>query len=99
MSLNIQVCLEDKNLVAQRIILKHEVNYRGNKIDTSCVQNNTKTTSTQFIVELQQDQFVEADLTKNCAVYPTEQFQTYSDCDTQSALGQFGSDLVPFWPL
>ena len=97
MSLNIQLRLEDKNLLAQRIILKHEVNYRGNKINTSFEQNTTKTTSTQFIVELQQEQFVEADLTKNCAVYPTEQFQTYSDCDTHSVLGQFDPDLVPFW--
>ena len=50
---------------------------------------------------MKQNAFVEADITKNCVVYPNDDFQSYKDCDNlfmKNVVSSFDPPtLVPVW--
>ena len=56
-----------------------------------------ESSSTSYMIDLQQEVFVEADRSINCAVYPTEQHERYEECDTEFVRKSLGPDIVPVW--
>ena len=98
-NLDVTIRLLDSNLMSERYILEHSVNYiSGEKVT---FENRNKTTEAQFIIKLEQDVFVEEDVTKHCSVYPTSQYSSYSECDRQSGLAELakgsGPGFMPLW--
>ena len=52
-------------------------------------------------MDISQKVYVEEDPTKNCANYPTDEYETYNDCDRKTALAELAKiispDLYPLW--
>jgi hypothetical protein len=93
----IEILLEDKNLKTRRQIMMNRMSNEGPLLSNS----NTKGVLNLYTVELHEEVFVKEDLTKNCIDYPTDQFESYDDCDWQycrSRLTQeIGPDFMPLW--
>ena len=53
----------------------------------------------QYALRIKQNVFLEEDKTKNCRVYPNDEFGTYSECD--QAMVRYAReempDIMPFW--
>ena len=52
-----------------------------------------------FYIDINQEVFEEEDPTKNCTNYPNNKYETYNDCDRQSALSTLATEISPaFYP-
>lgn len=67
-SLEVEVLVRDEAILTKRLILEHNVNYRGSKVTMKNDKSANRSVSRDFIVEVSQEEFVEEDLTKNCAI-------------------------------
>ena len=54
----------------------------------------------QYALRIKQNVFLEEDKTKNCRVYPNDEFSTYSQCD-QAMVRRYVREempgIMPFW--
>ena len=54
-----------------------------------------------YIVQLHSNIFVEADTSKNCQIYPNNEYATYDECDKDyidnTLARKFGPNFVPVW--
>ena len=56
-----------------------------------------KPTQKAVVVQLRQNVYIEKDQTKNCQVYPNDEFLSYSACDDNFLQSSLPPGLVPIW--
>ena len=93
----IEIKLNDISLYSGRRILAHSMNHKGDRMFIkSSEQNLVKT----YYVDISQEVYAEEDSTKNCVNYPTNEFETYHNCDSKTALTKLATEISPdFYPL
>ena len=88
---------QDNNLLTQRTLSDGKFKNQGDQIKISLREPNFYI----YTVEINQDIYVEDDLTKSCSVYPTLQYTSYDQCDMEyvreKIAAVFGSDVIPIW--
>ena len=76
----LEIMIGDRDLYTDREIKQNKFFFSGEQPYISKQSNKRHSTQSNFIVELSQQRFVEADATENCTNYPGTH-QTYNDCD------------------
>ena len=89
----VKLIVEDTGLLTTRFLTDHEPNFLGPSME-HFLDNSLDFI---YILELKQNVFVEADKSKNCAVYPTEDHKNYDDCDMDFVRRVLGPDILPLW--
>ena len=69
-------------------VLEHSLSFRSSPL--SYLWSSYSTVSRQF-------KHSPIDITSNCVNYPTEQFESYKDCDEDFMRRTLPDGLVPFW--
>ena len=67
------------------------------KLHLVCIIFSGKTVDSVFIVKLHKTVYLADDPQKQCADYPTAEFQTYNQCDENFVKNTLPAGLVPFW--
>ena len=94
----INIQFEDANLFTGRHISQHNLNYKGDKIGIT--GNQSKNVLKVYDMEMNEEIFVEEDRSKNCANYPTRDYESYNECDKQYSLNRLAAEVGPgFTPL
>ena len=90
----IEIKLNDINLYSGRHILAHSMNHKGDRIFIKSSGHNLVKT---YFVDISQE---EEDSIKNCVNYPTNEFETYHNCDRKTALTKLATEISSdFYPL
>ena len=89
-SLNIELLLVDPRIFTLRTISIHKLRVQGDRLLVD--KNHWRT----YNLDLNQDVFVEKDPTKNCAVYPNREYESYGKCD-QAYVQTMIPGIVPIW--
>ena len=94
---HLEVKLNDVNPYAGRHIVAHSVNHKGDKISITPTSHDLKV----FYADLSQVVYVEEDPTNMFRNYLNIDFETYNECDRQSALSdltkEISPDFYPYW--
>lgn len=51
----------------------------------------------RFLITLKENKFAEEDPSKNCVNYPTDQHESYNDCDESFLRSSLHPGIVPIW--
>ena len=77
----IEIKLNDISLYSGRHILAHSMNHKG---DRMFIKSSGQDLMRTYFVDISQEVYVEEDSTKNCVNYPTNKFDSYHNCDSQT---------------
>jgi hypothetical protein len=98
----LEVLLEYRGLATERRIAAHGLFTSGSAIGKAprVSQERGEGWST-FVVQIDENVFVENDPSKNCQNYPNNQFETYKQCDedfiAKTLRTNFGPKFLPIW--
>ena len=94
---NVEVLLEDKQRSCYRSLTSNRLAYTGPVIEVVDLSSKSKI---NYIVEMKQNIFVEKDHSKNCKVYPNDEFESYKSCDDKFMHEIFKNHFPPtFMPV
>ena len=98
-----EIVLIDINLFSGRTILQHTLNNEGTKVKITYKNNCQTCYGQRFGIQIHQEVFDEEDLTKNCTIYPTAEYQSYNECDQKKGLAMlenmYGTGFTPIWAV
>ena len=89
-SCSIELVLVDPNMFTWRTISIQKLSNQGDRL---LLEKNQWLT---FNLDLSRDVFVEKDPTKNCTVYPNNEYESYGECD-QAFVETMFPGIVPIW--
>ena len=94
---DIKILVEDKELLScNRQIMQHQLLFSGDDIR---LEKSKKFIGRSYSIAFTKTEFVEKDTTKNCKIYPNEDFESYKECDDEfikEAYKEFNGTL-PAW--
>ena len=102
-NVGVQIVLQGSNIFTDRPVQSSKLNFVGDKIEMEKLEidNVTGKGQRKYIVDIGKVEYIEEDLSKNCRNYPTEDHESYNDCDKHFVRKKlddwYSKDLVPIW--
>ena len=95
-NLGVSISLEERNKVQSRTFKLNTLSYEGPLIRNKDLSNSV---SVKTIFRLEQTLDSEEDEKKKCKNYPTEEFESYDDCDRSFIRNKMKNEfnITPFW--
>lgn len=93
-----EIKLSDINLYLGRHIMAHSMNHKEDKM--SFKHTEIRIIMKLFYIDIREEVYVEEDPTKNCVNYPDDDYETYNDCDRQTAMSELAEEISHnFYPI
>ena len=94
---DIKILVEDKELSScNRPIMQHQLLFSGDDIR---LEKSKKFIGRSYSIAFTKTEFIEKDRTKNCKIYPNDDFKSFKECDDdfiKEAYKEFNGTL-PAW--
>ena len=100
---SLEVLLEDRAMATDREIAENSLYTSGHSIARRSLNTSRELGEgwATFMVQIDENVFVEGDPTTICQNYPDSNHQSYNDCDKnflkQTLASNFGPEFVPIW--